>query len=57
VAVFRAFEEKKFWRFVPNRKVVVGQHFSTNHFGVQHLGNEYLFLPIIGGEMLHHQQT
>jgi hypothetical protein len=57
VVVFRPFEEKKFWRFIPNRKVVVGQHFNTNHFGVQHLGNEYLFLPLIGGKVLHHQQT
>jgi hypothetical protein len=51
------FGNKKFWRLIPRHKVVFGQHFGTNHFGVQHFDGEYTFLLFIGGGVSRYYQV
>jgi hypothetical protein len=49
MGVFRSFGNKKFWRLIPMHRVVCGQHFGTDHFGVQHfVGELYIFGPYRG---------
>jgi hypothetical protein len=55
--VFISVGNNGFWRFIPRRKVVCGQCFYTKHLAVQHCVNEFYFLHLIDGGMLHHQKT